>query len=95
MPNGHVAKVVHLSLQSSRLADTSPQSKGYGFVVDESDNGAARYYFDAKALTGYLFEDLQAGQKVEFQTDAKQPIAKSVKLIEPILSAPEPKVTLP
>ncbi len=57
MPSGTITKIVHLSLQSSVLADTSPQPKGYGFL--KADAGGDDLYFAPKAVTGYSFDDLQ------------------------------------
>jgi cold shock CspA family protein len=96
MPKGRVSKVVHLSLQSSDSADASPAPKGYGYLIDEeADGGPSHIYFDAKSIHGYLFDDLQVGQEVEYDLDPKLPMAKQIRLIGAILSPPAPQVDLP
>ena len=89
MPSGTITKIVHLSLQSSVLADTSPQPKGYGFL--KADAGGDDLYFAPKAVTGYSFDDLQVGQEVEFEEDPKVPMAKTVALKGVVLEPPPPQ----
>ncbi len=96
MPKGKVSKVVHLSLQSSESADASPAPKGYGYLVDEeADGDRSPIFFDAKSIHGYAFDDLQVGQEVEYDLDAKLPMAKQIRLTGTILSPPAPQVDLP
>ena len=89
MPKGKITKIVHLSLQSSFSTDSSPQSKGYGFL--RADLGGEDLYFAAKAVSGYSFDDLQVGQEVEFEEDPKTPMAKTVVLKGEILEPPSPQ----
>jgi len=89
MPSGKITKIVHLSLQSSFSTDSSPQSKGYGFL--KADGGGEDLYFAAKAVSGYSFDDLQVGQTVEFEEDPKTPMAKTVVLKGDVLEPPAPQ----
>ena len=89
MPDGKITKIVHLSLQSSFSTDSSPQSKGYGFL--RADAGGEDLYFAAKAVSGHSFDDLQVGQRVEFEEDPKNPMAKTVVLKGEILEPPAPQ----
>ena len=94
MATGKITKVVHLTLQSAASADCSPAPKGYGYLIDDNDgDGAEQVYFEPKAVQGYSFDELQAGQPVEFERDAKLPVAKSVKLAGEVLSPPSPQFT--
>lgn len=96
MATGKISKVVHLSLQSAGSADCSPSLKGYGYVQpDDDESRDSALYFDDKAVQGYSFDDLQAGQSVEYEADAKAPIAKKVKLVGEILEAPAPQISMP
>ena len=89
MPIGNIAKIVHLSLQSSCSTDSSPQSKGYGYIRSEA--GGDDLYFGAKTVSGYSFDDLQVGQEVEYEEDPKIPMAKTVVLKGQILEPPSPQ----
>jgi cold shock CspA family protein len=93
MPSGRITKVVHLSLQSAGSADASPQPKGYGYLVSEDDG--QQIYFEPKAVQAYTFDDLQAGQKIEFDPDPKLPVAKAVRIAGEVASPPAPQVELP
>ena len=90
MPTGKITKIVHLSLQSGFSTESSPQPKGYGYL--SADGGDTEIYFPAKAVKGYGFDDLQAGQAVEFELDAQAPVAKSVTLSGAVLDAPSPQI---
>jgi cold shock CspA family protein len=92
MPGGTILKVVHLSLQSSFSTESSPQSKGYGYL--QADGQTDEIYFVAKALKGYGFDDLQVGQRVEFEQDGQAPVAKSVTLSGAVLDPPSPHLPL-
>jgi cold shock CspA family protein len=96
MATGKINKVVHLSLQSAGSADCSPSLKGYGYVQpDDGESNDNALYFEAKAVQGYSFDDLQVGQTVEYEADAKAPIAKQVKLVGEILKPPAPQISMP
>ncbi|MEK6246943.1 MAG: cold shock domain-containing protein [Planctomycetales bacterium] len=92
MPVGKITKIVHLNLQSSASTESSPQSKGYGYLKGGDDE--TPLHFDAKAVSGYGFDDLQVGQEVDFVKDPKLPVAKSVSIPGDILSPPVPQVDL-
>ena len=93
MASGKIIKVVHLSLQSSGSADCSPQSKGYGFIEEAGSDTPV--HFEARAVKGYSFDDLQLGQEVDFDKDPKLALAKSVTIAGEVLSPPSPKVDHP
>ncbi|MEE2707797.1 MAG: hypothetical protein VX988_12155 [Planctomycetota bacterium] len=92
MPNGQITKVVHLSLQSAGSTDASPQPKGYGVLVSGDEN--RQYYFEPKAVQGYTFDDLQIGQKIDFDADPKLAIAKTVRIEGEVVSPPAPQLEL-
>ena len=92
MPAGKIAKIVHLTLQSSFSTESSPAPKGYGYI--QPDDETTPVYFDSKAVKSYSFDDLQVGQAVEFDQDPKLPIAKSVTLSGNVLSPPSPQIDL-
>jgi cold shock CspA family protein len=96
MATGKISKVVHLSLQSAGSADCSPGLKGYGYIRPDNDSSSDRaLYFEAKAVQGYSFDDLQMGQTVEYEADPKASSAKKVKLTGEILEAPSPQISMP
>jgi len=96
MATGKISKIVHLSLQSAGSADCSPSPKGYGYVQADDDESSDKVlYFEAKDVQGYSFDDLQVGQTVEYDADAKTPIAKKMKLVGEILEAPAPQISMP
>ncbi|MDE0939404.1 MAG: cold shock domain-containing protein [Pirellulales bacterium] len=89
MPSGKITKIVHLSLQSSFSTESSPQPKGYGYL--RADSGGEDLYFAPKAVKDYSFDDLQVGQEVEFEEDAKTPMVKTVALKGAIFEPPTPQ----
>ncbi|NIL97853.1 MAG: hypothetical protein GTO53_08940 [Planctomycetales bacterium] len=96
MASGKISKLVHLSLQSAGSADCSPAPKGYGYVrPDDGPSNESLLYFEAKAVAGYSFDDLQVGQTVEYEADPKAAIAKKIKLIGEIQEAPPPQISMP
>ena len=90
MPSGTITKIVHLTLQSSFSTESSPQSKGYGYLTP--DEGSEKLYFAAKAVKGFSFDDLQVGQQVDYEEDSSSGTAKSVSLMGPVLDPPSPQV---
>lgn len=92
MPSGRITKVVHLSLQSAGSTDSSPQPKGYGVLVSGDEN--RQFYFEPKAIQGYTFDDLQIGQKIDFDADPKLAIAKTVRIAGEVLSPPAAQLEL-
>ena len=90
MPSGTITKIVHLTLQSSFSTESSPQSKGYGYLTP--DEGSEKIYFAAKAVKAFSFDDLQVGQQVDFEEDSSSSSAKSVYLRGPVLEPPSPQV---
>ena len=90
MPSGTITKIVHLTLQSSFSTESSPQSKGYGYLTPDVES--EKIYFAAKAVKGFSFDDLQVGQQVDFEEDSNSGSAKSVSLRGPVLEPPSPQV---
>lgn len=88
MATGKIAKIVHLTLQSAASADCSPALKGYGYIEADGE----RIYFEPKAVKLYSFDDLQPGQEVEFERDAKYASAKSVEIKGELVHPPEPVI---
>lgn len=87
MPTGIIKHVVHLSDSTDLLTAhlvPSHNSVGYGYIVGHDGRTV---FFDGEAIEGFRFEELAAGQQVEYTVESAaylratsvRPLAESIK----------------